>query len=78
MSFERRALFLEVVNHEEYVQVEPHYGPSGEILGATPLEETRTAFLNLQLPDGTIVRAQIPYEQLDSILALMIPDFDAG
>ncbi|AGP40765.1 hypothetical protein [Sorangium cellulosum] len=76
MSFERRPLFLEAVDHEEYVKVEPEYGPSGEVISASPIEGTRTAFLHLRRSDGVVVRAEIPYEHLDPILALMIPDFD--
>jgi hypothetical protein len=75
MNLDSRSVFLEVVDHEEYVEVEPEYGPSGEVIAATPIEGTRAAFLNLRLPDGATVRAQIPPKQLDPILALMIPDF---
>jgi len=74
MPFERRPLLLEVVNHEEYVEVEPEYGPTGEVVASTPIEGTRTAFLNLRAPDGTTVRAEIPHERLDDLLAMMFPD----
>jgi hypothetical protein len=73
--YERVPLFLEVVNHEEYVKVEVE---SGEVIGTKPIEGSGTAFLHLRAPDGTVVRAEIPHERLDDFLALMFPqDFAA-
>ncbi len=70
----RRKVFLEVINHEEYVQVEPKYGPDGKVAGGTPIEGTRTAFLHLLAPDGTVIRAEIPHGHLDRVLAMVFPD----
>lgn len=70
-------LFLEVVNHEESVEIEQIRDPSGAIVQSKPIEGTRTAFLHLRAPNGTMVRAEIPPERLDEFLALMMPeDFD--
>lgn len=73
-TFQRRQVMLEVVKHEEYVDVEVRRGPEGEVLEATPKEGTRTAFLHLQMPGGKVIRAEIPHEDLDAVLALMWPE----
>ena len=65
---ERRPVLLEFVDHEEYVEVDP------SVLGTGPIVGARTAFLHLRAPDGTLVRAQIPHEQLDGLLALTWPE----
>jgi len=72
-----RQVSLEVIDYEEYVEVEEERGEAGELLSTTPIEETRTAFLHLRLPNGKMVRAEIPPENLDDVLAVMFPeDFD--
>lgn len=78
MTPTRQVVFLEVVDHEEYVEVEARYGPTGELVGATPLGETRTAFLHLQAPDGTRIRAEIDHGQLDAVLGMMFPELAIG
>lgn len=72
---ERSSASLEMVDHEEYVEVEHEYGPNGEIVNSRAVEGTRTAFLRLKVPEGQIIRAQIPHEHLDPVLAMMAPDF---
>ena len=59
-------LFLEVVDHEEYVEFDEE--------SRTPIEGTRTAFLRLKDPDGRIVRAEIQHGDLDPLLALIWPE----
>lgn len=70
----RRKLFLEVVDHEEFVEVEKSVDAQGNVQHEV-VEGSRTAFLHLQVPGGTRMRVPIPYEELDPILAKMIPDF---
>ncbi len=74
---ERRPLFLEVLDHEEYVEVDVDRDAEGRIVNATPIEGTRTAFLHLKSPSGSVLRAEISHEHLYPLLALMIPDFTA-
>lgn len=69
-----RPLFLEVVDHEEYVDLEVERDETGKIIKQTPINESRTAFVHLRVPSGKVIRAQIPHENLDEILALMGPD----
>jgi len=61
-------IILEVLDHEEYVDLERNSAGQWE-----PVAGTRTAFLNLRWPDGTRVRGQIPHDRLDDILVLMFP-----
>lgn len=67
-----RKVFLEVVDHEEYVEFEKS--------GSAPyvkIDGSETAFLNLRLPNGKMVRVEIAHGNLDDVLALMFPeDFD--
>jgi len=74
MPFDHVPLFLEVVEHEEYVDIDAEYDASGKLIRTTPIESTRTAFVHLRAPDGTTVRAAIPSERLDDFLAMMFPD----
>ena len=72
---ERRPVFLEVVDHEEYVEVDVERDASGKVIGGEVKKEgARTAFLHLRAPDGRIVRAEIPHGDLDPILALIYPE----
>jgi hypothetical protein len=71
----RRKILLEVVDHEEFVEVDERRDDSGRLIEARPKEGTRQAFLHLQGPDGMLIRAEIPAGQLDPILALLYPDF---
>jgi hypothetical protein len=64
---EPRRVFLEFVSHEEYVDLDDHQ---------TPIEGSRTAFLQLKDSNDRMVRAEIPHADLDRLLALMFPDFD--
>ncbi len=78
MPFDRRPLFLEFLDHEEYVELDHQLRP-GEVTRAIPIEGSRTAFLLLRAPDGSVVRAEIPQARLDGLLALQFPeDFKAG
>lgn len=65
MTPSQRRLLLEVVDHEEYVDLDDSH---------QPVEATRTAFIHLKLPEGPTVRAQIPHENLDPLLAKMWPE----
>lgn len=66
---ERRSLFLEVIDHEE--SVETKRDSTGKTV---PIEGSGTAFLHLRAPDGTIIRAEIPHEELDRVLWFIWPD----
>jgi hypothetical protein len=59
-----------VIDHEEYYELEPLEDGKKAVI-----EGSQTAFLHLRAPDGTIVRAEIPYAHLDKLLAMIIPDF---
>lgn len=72
---ENRKLSLEVVDHEEFVEIHHDRGPDGVVLNSTPIRGTESAFLLLKAPDGRVIRAQIPHTDLDPVLAMMIPDF---
>ncbi len=64
-NLERKPIFLEVVNHEEYVEV--------DVATKTPIKGTETAFLHLKAPDGSTGRAEIPHAWLGNVLALQFP-----
>lgn len=65
-ALERKTIFLEVVNHEEFVEV--------DIATKTPIKGTEIAFLHLKAPDGSTAKVQIPHHWLGNILALQFPN----
>ncbi len=66
-----RELFLEVVGHEEFVDIQHDYDVDGTITNSYRVPGTERAFLLLKAPNGATIRAQIPYEDL----AMIVHDF---
>jgi hypothetical protein len=73
----RRPLVLEVIDHEESVNIERQAGPSGEPEWRAT-EDGRTAFIHLRAPDGSTVRAEIPQDRLDHLLGFMFPELQGA
>lgn len=65
VSARPRRVFLEVIHHEEFVDLDD---------GLNPIAGTRTAFLHLKTPTGTAIRVEIPHENLDPLLTLLWPE----
>jgi hypothetical protein len=68
MSHKRYPLYLEVVDHEEFADVE-----QTESDGLVKVAGSEKAFLNLKASNGLKIRAEIPHGVLNEILALMFP-----
>ena len=51
-----------VVGYEESRSLEKEYAPDGTILNMKPVEGSDRAFLVLELPDGTQVKAEVRHE----------------
>lgn len=57
---------VEIIDFEESREVVPTLGADGRVTDLSPVEGSERAFLHLRLPNGRIVRVEIPHEQLTS------------
>jgi hypothetical protein len=71
----KSALFpVDVIGFDETRQIDVQYGKDGNAVEAKPIEGSDRAFLDLRLPDGGVIRAEVSHEDFE---ARIVPLFAA-
>ena len=69
MDHKRYPLYLEVIEHEEYVGIDQTQSEvPAKVLGS------EKAFLHLKATNGMKLRVEVPHSTLNDILSLMFPE----